>query len=155
MTISTRDAHQRVLISLMARLQYWTTEGTIGGTPAVIVLSEGQKASPDIFWVAETNQRCTRLKDDLWQGAPDLIVEVVAPDTEAQDRGDKFNLYANEQVYEYWIVNPVSKFIEVHVLLRGRYQRTGLFEAGDTFSSGVFNARVFEVNDLLGIRSEI
>ncbi|MDQ7027762.1 MAG: Uma2 family endonuclease [Anaerolineae bacterium] len=154
MTISARDAHHRVLITLLARLQYWTTDGTLSNAPSIIALTDGEKAQPDIFWVSESNQRCQHLQEDLWQGAPDLVIEVVAPDTEAQDRGAKFHLYMAEQIFEYWIVNPVSKFIEVNVLLRGRYQRTGLFEAGESFSSGVFNGRVFDVNDLLGIRPE-
>lgn len=155
MTLSAHDAHQRVLITLLARLQYWTTDGTLGNVSSIIALSDGEKARPDIFWVAESNQRCQPLQEDLWQGAPDLVIEVVAPDTEAQDRGDKYNLYMAEQIFEYWIVNPVSKFIEVYVLLGGRYQRTGLYEARESFSSGVFNGRIFEVNDLLGIRPDV
>jgi Uma2 family endonuclease len=153
MPLSERDAHQRVLITMMARLQYWTTDGELGSTPTHIAF-EDDKTSPDIFWIAESNKRCQYVDDSLWRGAPDLIVEIVAPDTEAQDRGDKYNLYQAQQVFEYWIVNPVSKFIEVFVLLNRRYQRTGLYISGETFSSGVLNGRRFEVNDLLGIRSE-
>ena len=153
MAISERDAHQRVLITLVARLQYWTTEGELVNAPTMIAFEE-DKIAPDIFWVAATNQRCHQLHSGLWHGAPDLIVEVVAPETEAKDRGDKFSLYQSQQVFEYWIVNPVSKFIEVYVLLNRRYQRTGLYESGESFSSGVLNGRVFEVNDLLGIRTE-
>jgi Uma2 family endonuclease len=152
MAVIERDAHQRVLVTLIARLQYWTTDGELASAPAMIAFEE-DKVAPDIFWVAPSNQRCQQLHDTLWQGAPDLIVEIVAPDTEAKDRGDKFSLYQSQQVFEYWIVNPVSKFIEVYVLLNRRYQRTGLYEFGETFSSGVLNGRVFEVNDLLGIRT--
>ena len=150
---SERDAHQRVLITLIARLQYWTTEGTLVSAPTMVAFEE-DKVGPDIFWVSPSNQRSQQLHDGLWRGAPDLIVEIVAPDTEAKDRGAKFFLYQSQQVFEYWLVNPVSKFIEVYVLLNRRFQRTGLYESGETFSSGVLNGRVFEVNDLLGIRIE-
>ena len=154
MTISKRDAHQRVLISLIARLQFWTTDGDLGHAPTILEFGDDTEVSPDIFWIAASNHRCLYVSDLLWRGAPDLIIEVVAPETEAQDRGSKFALYQTHQVFEYWIVNPVSKFIEVYVLLNRRYQRTGLYTSGDAFGSGVMNGRRFEVNDLLGIRSE-
>lgn len=154
MTISKRDAHQRVLISLIARLQFWTTDGDLGHAPTILEFGDDIEVSPDIFWIAASNHRCLYVSDLQWRGAPDLIIEVVAPETEALDRGTKFVLYQTHQVFEYWIVNPVSKFVEVYVLLNRRYQRTGLYASGDSFSSGVMNGRRFEVNDLLGIRTE-
>jgi Uma2 family endonuclease len=147
------DAHQRVVITLIARLHYWISEGTLDNAPTKIAFGDGSSMIPDIFWVGQHNQRCLKRGEGLWQGAPDLVLEVVAPETEAADRGKKFNLYQDNQVFEYWIVNPVSEFIEVYVLLNRRYQRTGLYESGESFSSGVLNGRVFEVNDLLGIRA--
>ena len=62
MAVIERDAHQRVLITLMARLQYWTTDGEVVGTPAMIAF-EDDKVAPDIFWVAPSNQRCQQLHD--------------------------------------------------------------------------------------------
>ena len=153
MTISERDAHQRVLVTLIGRLQFWLMDGELRTLPTVLDL-EDEQVKPDIFWVSDTNQRCQVTEDGTWQGAPDLVIEVVSPETEAADRGKKFALYQASQVFEYWIVNPVSRFVEVYVLLNRRFQRTGLYEVGENFSSGVLNGRVFEVNDVLGIRSK-
>ncbi|RYY14059.1 MAG: Uma2 family endonuclease [Cytophagaceae bacterium] len=60
-------------------------------------------------------------------GAPDLIVEVIAPRTAARDWQDKFDLYEEAGVGEYWIVLPQDNDISVFVLneATGRYQLVG------------------------------
>jgi len=60
-------------------------------------------------------------------GAPDLIVEVLSPGTAARDWQDKFDLYQESGVGEYWIVSPLEQDITVFVLdeAAGRYQRVG------------------------------
>ncbi|RZK22383.1 MAG: Uma2 family endonuclease [Hymenobacter sp.] len=60
-------------------------------------------------------------------GAPDLIVEVTAPSTAARDWKDKFDLYAESGVGEYWIVTPLEQAVAVFVRdeATGRYQLVG------------------------------
>lgn len=49
-----------------------------------------------------------------------LAVEVLSPSTAANDRGIKKDTYEKVGVREYWIVDPVSKAIEVYHLQNGR-----------------------------------
>jgi Uma2 family endonuclease len=60
-------------------------------------------------------------------GAPDLIVEVVSPRTAARDWKDKFDLYEEVGVGEYWIVLPQENDISVFVLdeATARYRLVG------------------------------
>jgi Uma2 family endonuclease len=60
-------------------------------------------------------------------GAPDLIVEVLSPGTAARDWKDKFDLYEEAGVGEYWIVLPQGEDISVFVLdeTTGRYRLVG------------------------------
>jgi len=60
-------------------------------------------------------------------GAPDLIVEVLSPGTSARDWKDKFDLYEEAGVGEYWIVAPGEQSISVfvHDEGTGRYQLAG------------------------------
>lgn len=48
-------------------------------------------------------------------GAPDLIIEVTSPSTAARDWKDKFDLYEESGVGEYWIVTPLEQDIAVFV----------------------------------------
>ncbi|RZK36385.1 MAG: Uma2 family endonuclease [Hymenobacter sp.] len=59
-------------------------------------------------------------------GAPDLIVEVLSPGTSARDWKDKFDLYEESGVGEYWIVGPSDQDISVFILdATGRYRLAG------------------------------
>jgi Uma2 family endonuclease len=57
-------------------------------------------------------------------GAPDLIIEVASPRTAARDWKDKFDLYEEAGVGEYWIVLPQDNDISVFVLdeITARYR---------------------------------
>lgn len=54
-------------------------------------------------------------------GAPDLIVEVLSPSTAKKDLNEKFNLYEEAGVQEYWVVFPDAKVINVYLLQNGKY----------------------------------
>ena len=60
-------------------------------------------------------------------GAPDLIIEVVSPRMAARDWKDKFDLYEEAGVGEYWIVLPQENDISVFVLdeVTARYRLMG------------------------------
>jgi Uma2 family endonuclease len=62
--------------------------------------------------------------------APDWICEVVSPSTEKLDRADKLPIYARERVAYAWLVNPLSRTLEVFALEGPRWALLGTF-AGD------------------------
>ncbi len=49
-------------------------------------------------------------------GAPDLIVEVLSPGTSTRDWQDKYDLYEENGVGEYWIAEPLARNLSVFVL---------------------------------------
>ena len=60
-------------------------------------------------------------------GAPDLIIEVTSPGTATRDWKDKFDLYEENGVAEYWIVSPSDASLSVFVLdeATARYRLVG------------------------------
>lgn len=66
-------------------------------------------------------------------GAPDLIIEIISPSTTAKDKKEKFFLYEQAGVKEYWLVYPDNKIIEVFTLDdSGRYGRPGIYGDSDS-----------------------
>lgn len=120
-------------------------QGSAGMSPTVVYLDEETVIRPDIFWVSDRNTRCELKADGFWHGVPDLIVEVLDSSTEALDRGRKFDLYATNNVREYWLVNPQSEFIEVYITVNKRLTRHGLFQPGATFNSGTLGGIVVDI----------
>jgi Uma2 family endonuclease len=56
--------------------------------------------------------------------APDWICEVLSKSTEDVDRNEKMPVYAREGVRYAWLVDPVTRTIEVHLLgARGRWSK--------------------------------
>lgn len=45
--------------------------------------------------------------------APDFVCEVLSPSTEKFDRAQKLAIYAREQVGHAWLVNPLTRTVEV------------------------------------------
>lgn len=60
---------------------------------------------------------------------PDFIVECNDENTEENNRGVKFEQYANKGVSEYWMVNIERKTIEQYFLNKGIFDFAGLIKA--------------------------
>lgn len=79
---------------------------------------------PDICVICDSN----KLDDKGCFGAPDLIVEILSPFTSAKDTSEKFELYQEHGVGEYWIVDPSNNVIDIFLLDNvGKYQLKGKY----------------------------
>ena len=67
------------------------------------------------------------IKSDGIYGTPDLVVEVLSPSTANRDRKEKKKLYEQSGVKEYWIVDAVSKSIEVYILQQGNFELDNVY----------------------------
>ena len=59
--------------------------------------------------------------------APEIVFEVLSPSTARKDTGIKFDLYEQEGVAWYLIVDPVDEVVKVYRLHEGRYIKVGDF----------------------------
>lgn len=71
-------------------------------------------------------------------GAPDLVVEIVSPATAKKDMNEKFNLYEENGVQEYWIVSPDSNALDQYFLSDGEYHRKDVYVNSQIFYSVIF-----------------
>jgi Uma2 family endonuclease len=67
-------------------------------------------------------------------GVPDLIIEILSPSTTKKDINDKYAVYEEAGVKEYWIVMPESRLVEVFSLVNGLYQRIQTYVDTDTIT---------------------
>jgi len=54
-------------------------------------------------------------------GVPDMLVEILSPSTARYDRITKFNTYLKAGVREYWVIDPETKTLAVHLLTNSNY----------------------------------
>ncbi len=67
---------------------------------------------PDLCVVCDPD----KLDDHGCIGAPDLIIEILSPGNTQKEMANKFRLYEESGVREYWIVEPADHFVLVYVL---------------------------------------
>lgn len=76
---------------------------------------------PDLLFLSRS--RLDLLRPTFLDGAPDLIIEMVSPDSQTRDRRDKFDEYQKAGIREYWIIDPAGHHIEAYALVNNRFQR--------------------------------
>ncbi len=73
---------------------------------------------PDLCVICDES----KLDEQGCAGAPDLVVEILSPGNSRREMKDKFEVYEEAGVREYWIVNPAERVVLVYVLNNeGRY----------------------------------
>ena len=55
-------------------------------------------------------------------GAPEMAVEIISPSSASHDMVRKYMLYLKTGVREYWIVDPQTQTVVVHLLEDGSYK---------------------------------
>lgn len=91
---------------------------------------------PDIIVVCDKNN----LDEQGLRGVPDLIIEIVSPSTAGIDVKEKFHLYEENGVKEYWIVFPLEKIVQVFKLQKdGFYSRPDIYLNTDIIKAGLFD----------------
>ena len=103
---------------------------------------------PDVFWVSGKDSKSKLGDDGYWHGAPDLVVEIISEGTGRRDRHEKFTLYEKHGSREYWLVDPVTKLVEVWVLTKGKLVRQGVYSDEETFKSPVLGGAAIALKDV-------
>ena len=82
-------------------------------------------------------------------GAPDMIVEILSPSTARKDITEKFNLYEESGVKEYWIVYPKDKAVQVFLLQNnGKYDDGTLYELKGNVPVNVFDNYLIDLDEI-------
>jgi Uma2 family endonuclease len=86
-----------------------TSRGRAFVAPLDVHLASHSVVQPDVVYVSPSRKGILQSRIE---GAPDLLIEVLSPGTARNDRGEKLRLYAESDVREYWIVDPMERQIE-------------------------------------------
>ncbi|MDJ0364180.1 Uma2 family endonuclease [Hymenobacter sp. H14-R3] len=82
-------------------------------------------------------------------GAPDWIIEIILPSTACLDTATKFDLYAENDVTEYWLVFPLDKIIQAFVRSeQGEYVLVNSYEQSGPIPSHTLSELTLEWADI-------
>jgi len=98
-----KGKHCKVYLPLDVRLNFETLDDTV--------------VQPDLLIICDHSI----LDDAGIKGVPDMVVEVLSPSTARYDKTLKFKTYLRAGIREYWIVDPKTETLAVHILKDGNY----------------------------------
>ncbi|MBX2905148.1 MAG: Uma2 family endonuclease [Taibaiella sp.] len=103
---------------------------------------------PDICVICDAS----KLDDRGCLGAPDIVVEILSPGNNAKELKNKYDIYEESGVKEYWVVSAQDETFTKHTLENGRYVPSRAMVAGDIVTTPILPgfeldlAKIFEDN---------
>jgi Uma2 family endonuclease len=95
--------------------------GDVFGSRVAFKLDEEHGPEPDIAFVRTKNLH--RVKRGRVEGAADLAVEIVSPESVERDYDHKRELYEEYGIPEYWIIDETEQSVTLLRLKQGKYRQ--------------------------------
>lgn len=102
---------------------------------------------PDLCVICDN----TKIDEKGCIGAPNLIVEILSKGNSKKDLSIKFDLYEENGVQEYWIVNPDDKSVLIYNLKDGKYIGSRPFILESEIQSLTFPELKFAVDKIFEV----
>ncbi len=136
MSTNHNTFHQYISGELFVAFREWLNANRFGrvvlGPVDVRLQEHARLIQPDLFVALGPNWKGD---SQSFNGAPDLVVEVLSDDSYRIDRVVKYISYEQVGVKEYWIVNPKNHSVEVYSLKNKEYELVGEYRQDETISS--------------------
>ncbi|MBC6111922.1 Uma2 family endonuclease [Pedobacter fastidiosus] len=113
------------------------------------------KADQDVFTVLQPDicVICdkSKLDDRGCIGAPDLVVEILSPGNTKMELLNKYQVYEEFGVKEYWVVSQSDQSILIYTLNdSGKFQPSKIFTLSEKITSTVLPGFELELDDVFG-----
>ncbi|HUW63695.1 MAG TPA: Uma2 family endonuclease [Spirochaetia bacterium] len=147
MVPSPTRKHQKISSRLNTQFENYLTQNPIGEVLWDFDVHFNDKvARPDVLFVSK--ERMAIIGELNVQGAPDLVVEVLSLSTAAHDRKTKSQLYYENGVKEYWIVDPDGAVVEVFVPGEKNWTLMGAFDHEDVLTTTLLPGLKIKLQDV-------
>jgi Uma2 family endonuclease len=111
------DQHGEISAELTAILVNYLAEHRVGRirTASGYVLRRAPLVirAPDISFLCE-NRLPREKQSDLFEGAPDLVIEIISPSNSASDLQEKIAEYLDAGTQLVWVVYPKTRSVAIH-----------------------------------------
>ena len=147
MTPAPSRSHQKISVQLLKPLILYLDRKNceVYHAPSDVRLPKGTNekdesiytiVQPDLYVVCDLS----KMDEKGCLGAPDFIIEIVSAASAKRDLKDKYQIYEQHGVREYWIVNPSDENVMTFVLdANGKFQLAGLYAGDDKIPVHIFD----------------
>jgi Uma2 family endonuclease len=81
-------------------------------------------------------------------GAPDIVVEILSPGNNKKELQNKYEVYEDAGVLEYWIIHPTEKTFFKYTLTDGGFQASKLLTVGSEVTTPILPGFVLSLDEL-------
>ena len=143
--------HQYALGRLFAAMIFYLEKNPIGEVAfgVGVIFDQFNGVIPDLVYLS--NERMKTVGGARLSGAPEIVVEALSPGSknEARDRIVKRQLYHENGVSEYWILDLDAKCVEIHIAGRtGGFQSKVVLHENDAITTALLPGFAFPVANL-------
>ncbi|MDP9081877.1 MAG: Uma2 family endonuclease [Bacteroidota bacterium] len=85
-------------------------------------------------------------------GSPDIVIEILVAGNNRKELKDKFDLYENAGIQEYWIINSISKNVVRYELRNGKHVAFRPLTFGDFLTTPVLPGFILNLDELFADR---
>ncbi len=126
--------HDRVSFFLRSLIEGYLEErpqGVFVQAPFTMrLVGRAHGREPDLMFIRK--EHLDRLKTNYVEGPADLVIEIISPESNDRDRGEKFREYEAAGILEYWIIDPTrNEALFYHLDSDGKYRRLEVDAQGD------------------------
>lgn len=86
-------------------------------------------------------------------GAPDIVVEILSPGNNKKELQNKYEVYEDAGVLEYWIIHPQEKTFLKYTLTNGTFQPSKLLTIGDDVTTPILPDFILSLDELFAERN--
>jgi len=86
-------------------------------------------------------------------GSPDIIVEILSPGNNKKELQNKYEVYEEACVSEYWIIHPLEKTFLKYTLTDSHFQASRLLTIGDEVTTPILPGFTLSLDELFSERN--
>ena len=113
-----RPEHSAVIVNFVSAIRYQLKNSTcyVFSDNVQYKWSTKDGEEKTVIPDASINCRVKSRKGNCFLDVPRFVMEVLSPSTEKYDRNEKMELYREQEIDEYWIVDWIEKKVEIYNL---------------------------------------
>ncbi|MCE6991677.1 Uma2 family endonuclease [Dyadobacter sp. CY323] len=143
-------SHQRILVKVLRILDDFVQAkelGEIFRVPLDVIFEENFNIlQPDLMFISKARENIIQ---DWIRGVPDLVIEIVSPESNEMDTVVKKEIYQRYGVSEFWLIFPEKALLEVYELRENKFHLCGVYHAEDQVKSPVLPGLTFTLGSIL------
>ncbi|HEX8378077.1 MAG TPA: Uma2 family endonuclease [Pedobacter sp.] len=147
--------HQQISIRISSELYMYLKDKVckVYTAPFDVRFPKESKADKDVYTVLQPDicVICDLNKIDNRGciGAPDIVVEILSPGNNKTELLNKYSVYEEFGVKEYWVVSPAEKtFLKYTLDENGKYQPSKLFTLSERIYSDILPEFVLDLDEI-------